>query len=285
VPVIRIVIVGDTQRILPIERVAFLRETNDAGRIAVGKAVLSEPSDVLVHLGDLVGAVGSAADWVRFDAIYAPGVLTAKHLRVCRGNHDCGGLLMGNPRVFNQRYPESLQTLQVRDVASCRLLLLDTNASHMTMAQWQAQRDAFATQLHLSDADPDVRSVVVFGHHSPFTNGRWHPPAPEVYEGFVGPFLQSKKTRLFFSGHVHGYERFLIEGRHFVVAGGGGGARFAHLHGKKQRQRAELDLPDPNPLHYVVVEIDDANFKCVTRGLTETGTFATIDEFSSLPGT
>ena len=277
----RILIVGDTQRVLPIERLAFLRETNDAGRVAIGAAILAELGDCIVHLGDLLGAVGSQRDWARFDGIYSPAVLAQKRFLVCRGNHDCGGFWMGNPRVFNDRYPETLGVLRVHELKFARLILLDTNAAAMSPAAWQMQREEFAAELQSAEGDPSVHNVFVFGHHPPFTNGRWHAPAQAVHDAFVPKFLKCTKTRAFFSGHVHGYERFVVEGRHFVVTAGGGGPRFVHLHGAKQRQRAALDLSDPHPLNYVSLEIDGAGFRAVAHGLAGTNELTTIDSFAS----
>jgi hypothetical protein len=42
---------------------------------------------------------------------------------------------------------------------------------------------------------------------------------------FADPFVRSPKTRLFFSGHNHTYERFQFENKFFIVSGGGGGPR------------------------------------------------------------
>ncbi|MEO6849787.1 MAG: hypothetical protein ABI203_08010, partial [Mucilaginibacter sp.] len=48
-------------------------------------------------------------------------------------------------------------------------------------------------------------------------------PSLLVQQKFVAPFLKSKKCVLFISGHSHNYEHFKVDGKQFLVIGGGGG--------------------------------------------------------------
>lgn len=276
---IRLAIVGDTQRVLPIERLAFGRETNDVGRRRIAQAILAEPLDGLVHLGDVVGA---ASDYTRFDQDYPPNELTSKHIQVCRGNHDCGGFWFGSPKEFNRRYPLAIARLQEVSFGFLRLLLLDTNEQAMSKEQWRVQVAQFESALTRADGDVQVKHVIVAGHHPPFTNARWHQPSRSVFQNFAVPFLYSLKARAFFSGHVHGYERFVVEGKCFVISGGGGGARFRHRHGENCRKEAILDLPDPHPLHFVLAEADLDVVTFSVRAIDErTGKWTKLDDFSA----
>ncbi len=250
-PKVRLAIVGDTQRVLPIERLAFGRESNDEGRRRIAQAILAEPLDAIVHLGDLTG---SASDWGRFDQAYPPNALSSKPVHICRGNHDCGGPLFGSPREFNRRFPTAVAGLQLVDLGFLRLLLLDTNQGSMSKEQWSTQLTEFCRSLADASSEERVKHVLVAGHHPAFTNARWHSPSQAVLDGFIKPFLDCPKARAFFAGHVHGYERFEVDGRCFVVTGGGGGARFAHHHSEKRCRPAMVDFSDPHPLHFVSVE-------------------------------
>jgi predicted phosphodiesterase len=258
--------VGDTQRVMPIEQLVLGRDTNDVGRTAVASKVLSGNPVAIVHLGDVVGTVGSARDWARFDRDYSPQVLRAKRLLVCRGNHDCGGLLMGTPRQFAARYPESIGRLRIVDIDFVRLLLLDTNVAALSQSQWEQQRTEYGEALRLAESDAAIRHLLVCGHHPPLTNGRWHRANRAIYDAFVSAFLACTKARAFFSGHVHGYERFALGNCMFIVSGGGGGARVPHLHGVHQRHVAAVDLPDPHPLHYLQLEASAERVRIVARG-------------------
>jgi len=274
----RLAIVGDTQRVLPVERLAFLRETNDAGRRRIARAILADQLDGIVHLGDVVG---SASDWGRFDQVYLPSELSNKQFHVCRGNHDCGGFWFGSPHEFNQRFRKAVARLQVIDLGLLRVFCLDTNKQSMSEEQWNVQLAQFQGALAAASSDAQVKHVIAAGHHPPFTNARWHQPSQAVFRSFVRPFLECPKARAFFSGHVHGYERFTIEERSFVVSGGGGGARFNHLHGDKRRLPGVLDLTDPNPLHYVLVEANADSVTCTVRAIDgRSGEWVELDHWS-----
>jgi predicted phosphodiesterase len=50
-------------------------------------------------------------------------------------------------------------------------------------------------------------------------------PNPKVKTFYADPFIEYSKASFFFSGHSHSYERFQIDGKFFIVSGGGGGPR------------------------------------------------------------
>jgi predicted phosphodiesterase len=276
---IRLAIVGDTQRVLPIERLAFGRETNDVGRSKIARAIRAEQLDGIVHLGDLIGA---ASGWNRFDQDYPPDELSSKQIHVCRGNHDCGGLWFGSNQEFARRYPRAVAAMQEVDLGFLRLLLLDTHEGAMSKGQWRVQLAQFQAALSRADDDVQVKHVFVAGHHPPFTNARWHKPSRCVLEDFVPPFMRCIKARGFFSGHIHGYERFGIDGKYFVVTGGGGGARFSHRHGEKRRRTSVLDLADPHPLHYISVQASPGDVVLNVRAIDEhSETWTDLDRWSA----
>jgi len=269
---IRLSIVGDTQRVLLVERLAFFRETNDAERSRLASTLLAEQLDAVIHVGDVVGCVGSARHWKRFDRDYPPRVRSQRPFLVCRGNHDVGGLLWGSARPFDERFPGVVAGLRLVDIGNVRAILIDTNADSVGSDRWAKQKQDFAHAVRDADENPTIDHVLVFGHHPPFTNGRWHPPSLGAREAFVEAFLGARKTRAFFSGHVHGYERFTRDGRRFIVTGGGGGARFTHLHGADHILTPDIDLTDPHPFHYVVLEATPGSLCAFVLG------FDTIDQ-------
>jgi hypothetical protein len=71
------------------------------------------------------------------------------------------------------------------------------------------------------------------------------------------------------SGHVHGYERFIINGRTFVVTGGGGGPRVEyHVGYRAQPTPAYVTASGARrPFNYVVVENGDNELKFTTKCL------------------
>jgi hypothetical protein len=80
-------------------------------------------------------------------------------------------------------------------------------------------------ELKRFELDISIAHIVVCCHEPPYSNGKVVPPNTKVRTFFAEPFQRSVKTSLFFSGHSHTYERFLKEGKTFIVSGGGGGPR------------------------------------------------------------
>ena len=65
------------------------------------------------------------------------------------------------------------------------------------------------------------------------------------------PYIESVKARLFISGHAHIFEHFIVNGKNFLVIGGGGGL----YHPIKTNKSGHKDLePDYKPrYHYIIV--------------------------------
>ena len=76
-------------------------------------------------------------------------------------------------------------------------------------------------ELKRFEADEGIDHVIVSCHEPPFTNSRVVGSNNKAKAYFADPFVQFQKTRFFFSGHSHTYERFQIDGKFFVVSGGG----------------------------------------------------------------
>ena len=94
--------------------------------------------------------------------------------------------------------------------------------------------------------------MIVACHHSPYSNSKVVGSNLKVREAFAKPYLKSKKAVLFLSGHSHNFEHFKIEGKTFLVIGGGGGIS-QNLNTKANRIVCEDD--GCNPLfHYLMIK-------------------------------
>ena len=71
------------------------------------------------------------------------------------------------------------------------------------------------------------------------------------------PFFRARKTLALLSGHVHGYERFEVRGKAFIVSGGGGGPRVSYLTGPDAPYQPAYVTSDgrPRAFHYIVIEV------------------------------
>jgi Icc-related predicted phosphoesterase len=226
-----ILIVGDTQRTSWPERSFFLREQNEAARRAlVEKMARDEHPAFVVHVGDLVTAGADPAEWEYFDRLVSP--LTVRRVRIepVLGNHDYWGCDALALKQAARRFPElASRTFRSMRHHGLALVLLDSNLDGEP-ARMQARW--FEDELHALQQDPTIRGVLVFTHHPPFTNGEHREGDPYVRSELLPLFLRSTKAVIFVSGHVHGYERFTIDGKTYVVTGGGGGPRVEYRIGR-----------------------------------------------------
>jgi len=270
-------IVGDLQ---PTSRLEFWRESNGPERERlVGEIVRSDP-DFLALLGDMVFCGSSAAGWSRFDRVCSP--LRSARLRLfpVLGNHE---YWISRPRAlqnFFSRFPE----VEDRHWYALRygplgLVFLDSNVRFLSARQWREQRAWFDAILAAADSDPDVRGVLVFLHHPPFTNSTITSDERHVQRFFVPPFRASRKSLAMISGHVHSYERFERGGKTFVVAGGGGAAR-VRLSEERRRRHSDDAFAGP-PLrffHYLDCAFEEESLTIEVRGLEKGGDAMAIQD-------
>jgi len=259
----------------------LFREQNDPERRVIVGAVAREDVDFVALLGDLVFRGDDATDWARFDALAAP--LRERPLFSVLGNHDYG-LLAGRARAeFFARFPH----LPRRGWSSIAygpllLVLLDSNRMRLSRSEWSTQLGWLEETLASADADPAVRGVLVLSHHPPYTNSRVTGDDRDVQRDFVPVFSRARKTRAMISGHVHAYERFVRDGKAFVVSGGGGGPR-APLHEGARRRHLDdrFTGKSPRPFHYLRITLESAALAVDVIGSDKGGvTMRTLDAFT-----
>ena len=109
-------------------------------------------------------------------------------------------------------------------------------------------------RLEEASVDDEVRAVLLFAHHPPYSN-RIRPGESEwVRDEVLGVAGEFPKVRALFVGHVHSYEHFNIDSIHSIVTGGGG----SPLHDLRDagRKRARPDLyRGPRMFHYLRVRV------------------------------
>jgi 3',5'-cyclic AMP phosphodiesterase CpdA len=189
-------------------------------------------ADVLVRhpfsfflLGDVVNLGYSDRQWRPID----------RYLQVLRdgnvpvhailGNHEVMGRSLEGQRKFQQRFPDHQRTGYLMRYEGLAVVLLNSNFKTLTTNENKQQAEWLQHTLNELDSDGEVLAVIVCCHHSPFTNSRIVKPSKEVEEKFVPPYLNSRKARLFLSGHCHAFEHYKVKSKDFLVIGGGGGLR------------------------------------------------------------
>jgi hypothetical protein len=168
----------------------------------------------MIHVGDLTYA-GADSEYQTFFNV-EQGLLNRVTPFPSLGNHDLGDTtnwatffaLPGNERWYSFRYGNS------------SFHCLD-NYSPDTVGT--PQYNWFLSELSADSADPAVRHIFVFFHEPPYTTN-------SAYSGnlrarrHLCPLFERFRVRIAFQGHVHAYEHSLVNGVHYIISGGGGGA-------------------------------------------------------------
>jgi len=113
-------------------------------------------------------------------------------------------------------------------------------------------QNRYNSKLNELDNDSSINIVIVGTHHSPYTNSTRVSPSDEAQQYFVPGYMKSKKGKLFLSGHAHAFEHFIMEGKDFLVIGGGGGPQQPLLIGKDVRWKDNFNSEDKyRRFHYL----------------------------------
>lgn len=278
-----IVALGDTQRTLDAEALFLGREQNEAQRRAlIEKIAVEERPAFVVHLGDMVTLGASTDEWQYFDRLMSP--LSARKVPILPvlGNHDVWGARRAAVRLAAQRFPELAQGgAYARRFRGLGLIWLN---SSLQGEVGRRQAEWFAEVLRVFDGEAATRGVVVFMHHPAYTNGKDRHGDPYVVEQLLPRFVAAKKALVLMSAHVHGYERFSVNGRAFIVTGGGGGPRVEYEVGSKLRRVPAYvtETSARRPFNYVVLEVLPSELRFTTKCLPEQGACRTgiLERFS-----
>jgi 3',5'-cyclic AMP phosphodiesterase CpdA len=242
---------SDTQAPMWVETLWLKANHNRAATKMIFNSIMDRDPSSLFILGDVVNLGYSNRQWRPMDKYIQS--LRDKGIKVdaVLGNHEVMGQAKKGQKKFQQRFPDHVRTGYVEIVDSIAVVLLNSNFNTLTPAEDAEQVSWYKKTLEQLDADPAVQFIITGCHHSPFTNSKIVAPNAEVQKKFVPPFLASKKSRLFLSGHCHNFEHYQFGGKDFLVIGGGGG-----LHQPlRPNNTTEPDLAiDYKPLfHYLTV--------------------------------
>lgn len=274
-----IAIVGDLQRTSAAERMLLSRSQNDAEREAILNKIAEERPEMLLLVGDQVSTGDDDDDWAYFDRVIKPVNDAKVPVRAMYGNHDYGVDRRRCIRNFSERFPtQSDEPHGVTRLGRIALVTVDSNFDQWSQSDIDRQADRFRKSLAELEEDRSVTGIIVAAHHAPYTNSEMG-TNPQVISMFAEPFLRARKTRLFLSGHVHSYERFVAGDKMFVVTGGGGGPRrTVNVAADRPFQNDAYRAGTIRPFHYVQLEVSDAAITAEVRMLQKSG-FKVGDRF------
>ncbi|MBL7713888.1 MAG: metallophosphoesterase [Bdellovibrionales bacterium] len=276
-------ILGDTQRTMDVES-AIGREVNEKESQSLIRNLAREKPEFLVLLGDLTNFGASSDEWELFDSWMKP--LRDQKIPVLPvfGNHDYWGWDLLANRNMESRFP----VLKPRHWYSQKygyvgMIFLDSNYADLTEKQWTDQLAWYESELKKWDGDKAVRYVLTFAHHAPYSNSTVTSDDERIQKDFVSRMKKSAKATAMINGHVHSYERFLIDGKSFVISGGGGGPRVELQKGQEARHHDLVQGESPRPFHYLWVTLKPAGLQVEVRGFQKADpTVRTIDTFKYL---
>jgi predicted MPP superfamily phosphohydrolase len=270
------IVVGDTQGTMLFE---LWREHNDKERKIILKEIARREPAFVIHLGDLTNDGDSIKKWQEFDVLN-------KSLREKKipyfpilGNHE----FWGDDKKALQYYFDRFPHLEHRRWYSFRwknvgLIMLDANFSTLSEKEIEQQAAWYKRELEAFEKDKKIDYVIVCCHEPPYTNSRVVTPSKKVQTLFADPFVSFRKTRFFFSGHSHAYERFQQDGKWFIVSGGGGGPRHkVYVDPRKRRYEDLYPGPALRFLHFCELEVDASGLNYKVLRLESTGAFTVAD--------
>jgi hypothetical protein len=245
--------VSDTQSPLWVEKLVLRSDDNEAATKKIFGAVAADSTcAALFHLGDITALGGVSTYWDEFDSCSRPIRDARIPIFPAFGNHEYMPWEGDGVSNLVARFPFLETSWYVRTIGPVAVVMLNSNFSHLSEAEASKQREWYERTLGELDADTTVTAVIVGCHHSPYTNSTIVEPSADVRSSFVPAYLKSKKAKLFVSGHAHALERFSLDGKDYLVMGGGGGLLHPLLAGKEARwpDRVAHDS-DRSYFHYV----------------------------------
>lgn len=267
----RLVVYGDARFHDPRDREA----ANPSVRRALVQAIAQVNPAFVCFTGDIVYNGYDVEDWKVWDS--ETSVWRDKKIPIypALGNHD----LHGDPKVALGNYFERFTEVKGSRYYSVRaanvlMLVLDSSLEGIAgpQGEWLANK--------LDHVPADVDFVLVMDHHPPYTSssdakilGGGH--SARASEQALAKMLEARQAQtryriVFFSGHVHNYERHEHGGITYFVSGGGG----AHAY---PIERAPDDLFQSKEInyHYLLIEVDHQQMKVTMNRLQLDGDKAT----------
>lgn len=247
-----IVFISDTQQPIWIEKLIHNNSyhNEEATDTLLASIIRAHPL-TLFMTGDMVGIGSKKKYWRLMDKYLSLAQKAGIPVHALLGNHD----LMWNARkgmaIFQQRFPSDNAYYYTVVTDSIAVLMLNSNFSKMDKARITQQQSWYVKQIDSLDNANDIKYIIVCCHHSPFSNSAVVGSNKKVQEECVPAFAKSKKGKLFISGHAHLFEHFRMEGKDFIVNGGGGGLQQKRVIGKDSLPELNTDY---HPMfHYLTV--------------------------------
>jgi predicted MPP superfamily phosphohydrolase len=221
-----VIFISDIQTPMWFEKIFVKTHRNEEATKILLTAITrdSTVSSVFI-LGDVTAMSSLDFHWTMVDSFL--NRLKLRHIPVyaVAGNHDYLLSSSGGEKNLMKRFPAFRRTGYTIRESSFAVVLLNSNFGELDESETQRQQEWYLRELQALEQDSTIKLVAVGCHHPPYSNSSIVGHSQRVRDLFVPPFLNSKKCRLFLSGHAHTFQYFkdTVAQKHFLVLGGGGG--------------------------------------------------------------
>jgi len=255
---------SDTQAPMWIEKLKLRANHNQKATEMIFKDVDTLRPSAFFILGDVVSLGYRNSKWTAIDKYIKQCTQDSIPVYATLGNHELLFNAKKGTKNFRTRFPMYNPAGYTEVVDSVAVVLVNSNFGKMTAAEILAQDNWYTDMIRKLDKDAAIKFIIVGCHHSPYTNSTIVKPSMEVRQNFIPAFINSKKCVLFLSGHSHNFERFNMQGKTFLVIGGGGG-----LHQPLYVKQVTHDLSaDYKPMfHYLVIRRFSDTLQVISRQL------------------
>ncbi len=247
-----IVLASDTQAPLGVEKIYLKANNNTLATKKIFENIIQQKPTNLLILGDVVSIGSNKKKWKEMDSYLQDLRNQGTVVTALLGNHDVMLNAKKGENEFKKRFPDEVNTGFYKIIDSIGFVLLNSNFKTLSKEQMASQELFYANTLNQLDIDSAVKMVVVTCHHAPYSNSKIVGSNTRVQEKLIPIFIQSKKAKLFVTGHAHDFEHFNMEGKDFLTIGGGGGIH-QPLSKKEDRMIALSDGYEPE-FHYLTIQ-------------------------------
>ena len=215
--------VSDTQQPLTIEKIKLKSNHNTRATSLIFSEILKNNPAALYMLGDIVGLGSSNRKWRTVDKFIDSCHIEKIDIHALLGNHDVMWTRKKGEKNFSKRFPLDHKLGYTIITDSVAVVMLNSNFKKLNEDEIKSQSEWYKSELRKLDTSNEAKMIIVCCHHAPYTNSLIVGSSKPVQQYFVQDFLQTKKCKLFITGHAHAFEHFKISEKDFLTIGGGGG--------------------------------------------------------------
>jgi len=215
--------VSDTQQPMTVEKIKLHANHNTLATSMIFTDILKDNPDAVYLLGDVVAVGSKNHKWKKVDSFIDSCKNKEIGVHALLGNHDVMFSRKKGEKNFQKRFPDNVDIGYVSITDSIAIVMLNSNFKKLSGSEIDKEVNWYKSTLAALDSNTAIKAIIVSCHHAPYTNSTIVGCSKSVQQYFVPAYIQTKKCRLFITGHAHAFEHFEMQGKNFLVIGGGGG--------------------------------------------------------------